>query len=237
MARVAAGDGTKVMLATPHRRDVTERSSVSHVRAPLDDMNAEIRSHGIDLTLLLGMENHLDVDIPDEVSAGRALPINGSRYIRVEMPFFGRPNYAEEVLFKLQLQGLTPVLAHPERIEAFQREPELLTRLVERGSLVQITAGSILGRFGRPVRRFTHTLLQGGLVHVIASDTHFPDGPRSPVMSDGVAAAAEVVGQERASAMVVDTPKAILENLSVDIEPPRERKRSRRWWQPWRAGR
>ena len=113
MARVASEHGTKVILATPHRRDVTERWSIPYLRELVDDMNDRIQKEGIDLALLLGMENHIDVDLPGEISEGRALPINGSRYILVEPPFFGRPNYLEDVLFQIQIQGLTPVLAHP----------------------------------------------------------------------------------------------------------------------------
>ena len=230
MARVAAHHGTKVMLATPHRRDITENWSVRHIQDLLRDMNTRIQAQSIELTLRLGMENHLDLELPDEVSAGRALPINGSRYILVEMPFFGRPNYVDDVLFRLQVQGLTPVLAHPERIEAFESDPGLLVRFVEGGMITQITGGSIVGHFGGRTKRFDNTLLNRGLVHVIASDTHFPDGPRSPILTPGVNAAARIVGRERAQAMVVDTPKTILENAAVEIEPPGEVEAPRRWW-------
>ena len=92
--------GTKVILATPHRKDVTESSSVVHIRELTEQMNGQLKVHGIDLTLLLGMENHLDLELLEDYSTGRALPINSSRYILVEMPFFGRPNYVEFVLFR-----------------------------------------------------------------------------------------------------------------------------------------
>ena len=221
MARVAAEHGTKVILATPHRKDVTESSSVVHIRELTEQMNGQLKVHGIDLTLLLGMENHLDLELLEDYSTGRALPINSSRYILVEMPFFGRPNYVESVLFDLQVRGLTPVLAHPDRIEAFQRDPEFLADLVERGMLTQITGGSIVGHFGGRVRRFTETLLRRGLAHVIASDTHFPTGARSPRLDYCVDAAAKVIGPDRARAMVVDTPNAILQDLPLAVEPPR----------------
>ena len=93
MADVASRTGTAVMLATPHRKDVTEGSSVHHVRELLADLNRRIGERRADLEVVLGMENHLDADLPDEVSRNRALPINGSRYILVEMPFFGRPHH------------------------------------------------------------------------------------------------------------------------------------------------
>ena len=233
MARVAARDRTRVMLATPHRRDVTENWSVPHIRGLVEDLNGRIRSEGIDLTIRLGMENHIDTDVPGEVSAGRALRINETRYILVELPFFGRPNYIEDVLFRLQIEGLTPVLAHPERIEAFQRDAQMLAEFVDRGMISQITAGSIVGRFGRGVERFTRTLLKRGLVHVISSDAHEPVGPRSPGTSVGVGEAARFVGNDKAQAMVVDTPKAILDDRPVEVEPAVVLRRPRRWWRPW----
>ena len=56
MARIAADHGTKAILATPHRKDITELWSVQHARDMLDDLTARTRAEGIELDLLLGME-------------------------------------------------------------------------------------------------------------------------------------------------------------------------------------
>ena len=233
MAGVAAEQGTRVILATPHRRDVTEGSSVSHVQDLVAGLNSELETAGTDLHLALGMENHVDPDLPDDLSSGKALAMGSSRYVLVELPFFGYPEYVEEVLFQVQVQGLTPVLAHPERIEAVQRNPELLASFVERGMQSQVTAGSIVGHFGGKVKRLTHSLLRRRMVHIIASDTHYARGPRSPKLTGGLDRAAQIVGQESAYRMVVDTPQAILEDLPVEVEAPRIEERPRRWWWPW----
>ena len=233
MARAGAKDGTRVILATPHRRDITENWSVTHVREQVAEANQRIEAAGLDITMRLGMENHLDVDLPEEVEQGRALSMAGSRYILVELPFFGRPNYVEDVLFQVQSQGLTPVLAHPERLEVFHAEPEMLVTLVERGMLTQVTAGSLLGYFGKNVRRFTEALFRQGLVHILASDTHFPGGPRSPKLTPGVGAASKIVGQELARNMVVATPKAVLDDLPIDVQSPGPWEASSSWWQFW----
>ena len=218
MSRVAAETGTKIILATPHRKDVTEESSVAHIRRLIADMNAQNAEHGIDIALVLGMENHLDEALPTEIDAGRALPMNGSRYILVEMPFFGRPDYIERTLFEVQDRGLTPVLAHPERIEAFQEDVDLLAMLVQRGMLSQITSGSVVGTWGDEVKKFTHQLLDRRLAHVMASDTHSATGLRSPRLGVGIEVAASIVGMDcaMAMAMVVETPLAILEDRAFD---------------------
>ena len=236
MANVAFDCGTRLILATPHRKDVAENSSVRKIRQLATDMNSDLSKNEIDLQILIGMENHLDLELPEDFSTDKALPMNGSRYALVELPFFGYPNYVEDVLFKLQIQGIIPILAHPERIEAVQINPELLSGFVERGMLSQITAGSILGHFGKKVQRLTHSLLRRGLVHVIASDAHFPDGPRSPNLFLGFEAAIEIVGEEKATEMVVDIPRAVLDDQVVVLEPPQGDSGNRRWWHLGRWG-
>ena len=161
------------------------------------------------------MENHLDTDLPAEIEAGRALPMNGTRYILIEMPFFGRPGYIEDTLSEVQSMGLVPVLAHPERIEAFQHDRGMLKRFIEKGMLSQITSNSLTGFWGEEVRDFTRWMLRKGMAHAMASDTHQATGGRSPRMDVGLEPAADIVGLDAALAMLVDTPKAILEDKQV----------------------
>ncbi len=210
MARVAAAQGTKAIVATPHRKDVTELHSVAHARALIDELNARIRAEAIELEVLLGMENHLDADLPGEIDAGRALPLDETGHVLIEMPFFGNPGFVRPTLRRVQAAGLVPVLAHPERIEAFQQDPDLLAEFVRGGMLGQITAGSLLGHFGPWVRDFTAELLLRGLAHLVASDTHAPTGPRWPGLVEGVEAASAIVGAERALDLVHAVPKSIL---------------------------
>ena len=221
MSRVAAETGTKVVLATPHRKDVTENWSVAYLRKLIADMSAQNRDHSIELSLVLGMENHLDTDLPAEIRAGRALPMNSTRYILIEMPFFGRPDFIEETLTEVQSMGMVPVLAHPERIEAFQNDPDMLRRFIDKGMVSQITSNSLIGFWGEEVRDFTRYLLMNGMAHVMASDTHHTVGGRSPRMDVGLEEAADIIGFEAALAMLVDTPRAILEDKPIEIEPPR----------------
>lgn len=215
IARIAAANGTRSMLATPHRKDVTELSSVERIRDLTAELGCRIRDEGIPLSLTLGMENHIDAALPEDVAAGKALTMNGSRYILVEMPFFGgieEHDYVEGALRDLQALGLTPVFAHPERIEAFQRQPALLERYIGMGMLSQLTRGSLLGHWGEEMHQFSLELLRNGMAHILSSDTHSPQPPRTPELGEALKVASGVVGCQKAKAMVIDTPRAILEN-------------------------
>ena len=232
IARIAAANGTRAMLATPHRKDVTELSSVDYIREVTAELNCCIRDEGIPLSVMLGMENHIDASLPEDVAAGKALNMNGSRYILVEMPFFGEieeHNYVEGALRELQGQGLIPVFAHPERIEAFLRQPALLERYIGMGMLSQLTRGSLLGHWGEEVLQFSLELLRNGMAHLLSSDTHSPRPPRTPELGEALKITADIVGWRKAQTMVVDVPKAILQDVppqsipsmpSIDVSRP-----------------
>ena len=107
------------------------------------------------------------------------------------------------------------MLAHPERSPAFLPEPARIANLVDAGVLCSITAGSMMGRFGKRVRRFTLDLLRSGLVHNVASDAHDLDR-RPPGLLAGfaavegelpvVAAAADWFAGEAAAAILAGEP-------------------------------
>ncbi len=210
MLRAAASDGIRGMAATPHAKDVREAYALPKVSEYVDRLNGLARGEGLDLKVYVGMENHLSEDLPDLVTADMAFSYNGGPYILVELPFDSLPGYTDEVLTRLQGQGFTPVIAHPERQADIMRDPSIMGEFAERGMLGQVTSTCILGRFGDEERDVAETLLRNGWVHVISTDCHRPVGPRAPRMLEGVGVAGEIVGGEKARAMAVEAPEAIL---------------------------
>ena len=221
MALEAAASGTTLIVATPHMKDVNEFSSPEAASKLCVEITRKVVQSGTSVEIVMGMENHLVPQLPQMFEEGRAMTLNGTGYALIEMPFFGYPGYLEKTLLQVQELGIVPVLAHPERIEAVQESPELLVDFVKKGMLSQVTAGSLLGHFGSDVRNFTEDLIRNELVHVIASDCHSPKGPRSPSLSAGLEAAVALVGWERAQAMVVDVPRAIVQGDLVTVANPR----------------
>ncbi|MCH8194720.1 MAG: hypothetical protein IIB12_01445 [Chloroflexi bacterium] len=226
MASIAADDGIETVLLTPHNRDVAALTRHGRLDEQADRLRQAAATDGISVRFLLATENYLEPDLPQQVKQGTALPINGTSYILVELPYMGMlALYTDDTLFQLQLSGLIPIIAHPERCEALANRPELLEAFVQRGMLAQVTSASITGAFGRDFQRSADHMLRHGLVHVIATDAHMARGPRVPVMSDGVRAAAKIVGDERALEMATTIPAAIVEGRPVDVPKPKPAKR------------
>jgi protein-tyrosine phosphatase len=168
--------------------------------------------------VLPGCEYFFGEEVLALLDAGAESPLtrlNGSRHLLVEFPAGRLTRGAEALFHEMLVLGTVPVIAHPERNRVFVEEPARLARLVEIGALVQVTAGSLLGDFGKPVKSAAHDLLRRGLAHVVASDSHSLEH-RAPRQ----AAARELVrrsyGAELEDLLFERNPGAIVRGEALD---------------------
>jgi protein-tyrosine phosphatase len=194
-----------------------------------------VRAAGCAVEIVLGSESFVAPDLADQVRSGLALTINGGRYLLVEWGLEQFPAYADDVVFDLRVHGIVPIIAHAERYLTVQRNVESLTPLVRRGAMVQISAGSLTGEPRSPARRAAEQILAASLGHIVATDSHSIHR-RSPTLSAARARATELIGDERATSMVVDVPRKIIDNQPVELPDPIEHQ-SRPFWAFWRSGR
>ena len=223
IANAAYRDGIRMLAATPHVRSdyPTEPETMERLVA---ELRAALAERDISLDLRPGGEIALDqlpALAPEDL---RRFGLGGSRgYLLLEMPYAGWPHGLRERVFELQLQGLTPVLAHPERNADVQASPARLEELVAAGALVQVTAASVDGRLGRSARASALDLIKRGLAHLLASDAHAPD-----LRSIGLSAAREAVGDKALGRWLTeDVPAAIVEDAPAPERPARA---GRLWW-------
>jgi protein-tyrosine phosphatase len=235
MARMAARDGTDVIIATPHYRDMElEHHSPRIIRELADTLNAALRSDSArrnapSVRIFIGMTYRLDNSLPDLVDSENAITLNRTRFLLVEPPFNRLPSYVEDVIGRLLTQRLVPVLAHPERNVEFQRNLKRLRHLVDQGVIVQIAAESLTGQNGTGALRAAEQFIRRGIAHVVASEMHSATSTRSPVLSNAFDIVSELVGEREAIDLFETNPDMILEGRS----PQRERiakPRSRRDW-------
>ena len=225
MARMAARDGTDTIVATPHYRDMElERQSPWMVRDLADTLNAALRSDSAQrnapsVRIFTGMTNRLDTSLPDLVDAERAITLNRTSFLLVEPPFNRAPSYIEDVIGRLLTQRLVPILAHPERNIEFQRRPKRLQGLVNDGVVVQIAAGSLTGQNGAGAKRAAEQFVRRGIAHVVASEMHAVQAPRSPELSDAFNVVAELVDEQDAIDLFETNPDMLVQGRSPQREP------------------
>jgi protein-tyrosine phosphatase len=171
IVRAAAAGGTRVMVATPHVSWHHHNDAATIARLS-DELNARLRVEGIEVEVRAGAEIAMTRVEDIEPAELERLHLGDGPWVLLEPPFSPIVTGLDGVVTMLQSTGHRVVLAHPERCPALHREPRLVESLVRDGVLTSITAGSLTGRFGGEVRRFARSLIEKGLVHNVASDTH-----------------------------------------------------------------
>ena len=215
MANIASMDGIDVIVTTPHDRDVLDRHSIDKLVTIKETLELSLKQHNVPLKLIIGMENHMELNLIERVKHGRSLPIEGTNYILVELPFDFYPYYTNEVLNSIQNMGLLPIIVHPERNVAIQTDISLVHSLIRAGFFIQVDSGSIEGSFGNLSAITSKNLLKHRLVDFIATDAHSSQGTRIPIISRSVDIAATLIGDNEAQNLVNRNPQMLLSNESV----------------------
>jgi len=222
MAQIAVQDGITTLVATPHVIKGAFDNSKDTILENVGNINKCLDRAGIPLQVLPGAEYHLEPDLPRRMAAGELLTINDTgRYLLIELPASMVPDYTGRVLYDLQLQGVTPIIAHPERNAGFEREPEILKNFISRGVLAQITSTSVTGLFGNTAKKTALKFLKEGYAHLIASDAHSSHG-RSPVLSFAFQELERRWGTDYARTLTSSNPRLIIEGQPVQpFIPPK----------------
>lgn len=173
MAKQAVEEGITTIIATPHHLNGHYENGRIKIFSEVDQLNDVLKAANIPLTILPGQETRIHGEMVDNIMNGEILTLNNSnQYVFVELPSNHVPRYTEQLLYDIQLTGIKPIIVHPERNSEFIERPELLYKLVERGTLTQVTAASVVGLFGKKIRKFSHDLISSNLTHFLASDAH-----------------------------------------------------------------
>jgi protein-tyrosine phosphatase len=211
MARIAAADGIRVTACTPHIYPGLYENDGAGIKQRVMALQRRLFDEHIDLRLTLGADAHLTPELLARLRTGTAPSLAGGRYFLLEPPHNVAPPRFAESMFAFVAAGYVPVLTHPERLTWIRAHYAVFADLVRSGVWMQVTAGSLTGRFGNAARYFGEKMLDEGLVHLLATDAHGVKH-RAPLLAEGREAAAKRVGAEEAQRLVVDRPQAILDN-------------------------
>ncbi|MBF0368305.1 MAG: capsular biosynthesis protein [Magnetococcales bacterium] len=217
MARMAAGMGTGTLVTTPHINPGAFNNTPESIAQAAEAFRIKLEEAGIKLDFGHAAEVRLGPWVNTMISQGNLPCYNQTgerRYFLLEFSNQGIDPADAFLVDNILRQGYHPIIAHPERNRSVRRDLNALAPFMKMGCLSQVTAGSLSGGFGSSVARTADALLERGWVHLLASDGH-GFNQRQPVLSDGVRAAAQVVGFERAKKMALDTPRAILNGEPV----------------------
>ncbi len=215
MCRMASADGITEQVATPHANDRYHydrqylRGLVAHLQGLI----------GGAPRLRLGCDFHLSYDNLQDVLANPSrYTIEGTQYMLVELSNYSVPQQIGECFTRLGDCGITAIITHPERNPILRESPQRVVEWAEQGCVIQVTGGALTGFWGERVRRAALWLMEHDAVHVLATDAHDTE-KRIPILSAARDAAAEIVGEEIAAAMVEANPSAIVHSQPLPYFP------------------
>jgi protein-tyrosine phosphatase len=217
LCAMARDEGIETIVATPH---VLRGRWQNTSRIKLETLAATLREKtGDNPRILLGSEYFFAHDMTEVLRTnGGIIPLAGSRYILVEFAANAIPPMIEQPFYHVQLDGWTPIIAHPERNTVFQSKPELLARLISLGARTQVTYDSVTGQFGAEAQKAALEWIAAGLVHIMATDAHNTTR-RPPRVREAIERVREVAGTEVAEHLTRSNPAAVIEGRGLVWEP------------------
>lgn len=226
MAKLAVREGITTIIATPHHLNGSYENTRQMIFTEVDKLNEVLNAAKIPLTVLPGQETRIHGEMVENYEKGEILTLtNSNQYVFVELPSSHVPRYTNQLLYDIQLLGLTPIIVHPERNSEIMESPDLLYKLVKSGTLTQVTASSVTGRFGKKIKKFTNDLIEHNLTHFIASDAH-----NTTSRSFHLREAYETIEKQYGSSfryLYQENTELLIKNKYVVVEPPEKIKRKK----------
>jgi protein-tyrosine phosphatase len=142
------------------------------------------------------------------------------KYILVEFLPTNIPESHKQQFFDLKMEGITPIIAHPERYLQVQDNINLVGDWLEAGCLVQVDAGSPLGLLGHKAKIASEKILYNNWAQIIGSDAH-DDKNRNFCLKRSIDYICKKFGEDK-YVMVKENPGKILrgEPIIVDVNYP-----------------
>lgn len=215
MAESAIADGITHVVATPHSSD-KHLFDFARVRRLRDELQAKI---GDRLKIATGCDFHFN---PENLAALRndapSYCINQRDYLLIEFNEISIPPGVDQTLHQIQLDGVRPIITHPERNSILRTHSERLQKWVARGCFAQVTGGALTGGFGPTAQKVALQWIREGLIHFVASDAHNTQS-RPLRLQPAYDVVMEQFGQAKAHALFQQNPLAAFEGRELPHVP------------------
>ena len=164
--------GYKKLITTPHIQwDIyknTHEIITNGCKAVLEQLAIE----NISIEFSAAAEYFIDDYFEELLESGQPLLTFGKNLVLVEFSFVRQPVELKDILFKLQIKGYQPVIAHPERYLYFAAQKSWFDDMKEMNCLLQVNLLSLCGYYGKKQEELAQYLIKKKYVSLLGSDLH-----------------------------------------------------------------
>ncbi len=233
MARLAAADGITAIIATPHQLGAYRHNDPATIRNWTSRLQERLREEGSALRVYPGADIRIEDDLIERLDHGELVTLaDQGGHLLLEFPHdVVMP--LDEILEALSRRHIQPILTHPERNRHVLHHRTFVEQLVEKGCLIQVTAGALIGSFGPAVRSLAEWLVCERLVHFVASDAH-GSRARRPLLSRAFHRVAQLTDVELAIEVFCENPYRVVRGEVVPLLARDQRRYRFAQWFRWR---
>ena len=209
LCRALVADGITTVVATPHQLGrYDRRNSAAVVRQAVGALQARLNVEGVPLTVLPGADVRIDERIVPMLRTGEVLTAGGGNCLLLELP---HETYIDPtpMIRLLAGRGLRAIVTHPERHEAVRKKPECVTPWLQAGAVLQLTAGSLVGSFGKSAEAAAWKWLEAGQASIVATDAHDVER-RPPCITAAIDAIERRLGTDVARRVCIENPSRVV---------------------------
>jgi len=217
MVRAITSLGFTDLYATPHQRAGMFMPERPAIDAAFQQVRGELAAAGAAPRIGLAAENFWD-DVFHGRLRQRTVPTyDDTKTFLFEVNPQLMPPSLENELFQIHTSGYLPVMAHPERYVAIQRDPSLAERLGRHAAML-VDLAALEGAHGKMEMKTARRLVLEGLAHAAASDVHRPEDQTS--VAAGMAWIRKQRGQEALDRMLDENPRHLLAGELPELARP-----------------
>ena len=215
LCRRLVAEGIATVVATPHQLGRFDGcNEAAKVREATSELNRRLHKAGIKLNVLPGGDVRVDERICRLLETDRILTLaDGGKYILLELPYEIFIDI-ESLLKELVSLNFRPIISHPERHNALDRQHKLILKWLDLGAHLQITASSLLGQFGSEINRAAWHFLCSGWATLVATDSHDMNG-RRPRMRTAFGRISTKLGEDLARLVCIENPSRVINGQDV----------------------
>jgi protein-tyrosine phosphatase len=163
--------GYRKLITTPHIMGDYYQNSRETIEPVLEKVREALVKENIGIELHAAAEYYLDSEFSEKLKQGNLLTF-GNNLLLVEVSYLNAPDNLSEMIFQIQMAGLTPVLAHPERYPFWYNTFEKYHELKDKGVLLQLNINSLTGHYSPATKKIAERMIKEGIVDLIGSDCH-----------------------------------------------------------------
>jgi len=160
--------GYSQFITTPHIMWDMYKNTAATIDAALKILQENNQHSNIRPAAEYFMDDYFDGMLVNEKPL---LAISGKK-ILVEFSFIAPPIGLKDQLFRLQIKGYEPILAHPERYAYFAGNKSVFDEFKSMGCLFQLNLLSLSGYYGRIAQDLAVWLVSKNYIDFVGTDLH-----------------------------------------------------------------